>query len=56
MALSFTERAANRIHGTYLAERGCGMGIRIIAQPSECSGMAYRLVLSTSRSARCGIL
>ena len=43
MALSFTERAANQVRN-YLDERGGGLGIRIIVQSSECSGMAYRLV------------
>ena len=43
MALSFTKRAAEEV-GKYLEERGGGLGIRIIVQSSECSGMAYRLV------------
>lgn len=43
MALSFTERAANQVRN-YLDERGGGLGIRVIVQSSECSGMAYRLV------------
>lgn len=43
MALSFTDRAAKQVVN-YLEERGGGLGIRIIVQSSECSGMAYRLV------------
>ena len=43
MALSLTERAAEQVKN-YLRERGSGLGIRIIVQSSECSGMAYRLV------------
>ena len=42
MGISFTDRAAEQIR-RYLAERGGGLGIRIIVQSSECSGMAYRL-------------
>ena len=43
MALNFTERAAAQVRN-YLEERGGGLGIRLIVQTSECSGMAYRLV------------
>ena len=43
MAVSFTERAAAQVQ-VYLAERGGGLGIRVIVQSSECSGLAYRLV------------
>lgn len=43
MALSFTRRAAEEV-SNYLEERGGGLGIRVIVQSSECSGMAYRLV------------
>ena len=28
----------------YLNERGGGLGVRVIVQSSECSGMAYRMV------------
>ena len=42
MGISVTDRAAEQIR-RYLAERGGGLGIRIIVQSSECSGMAYRL-------------
>ena len=50
MALSFTERAASQVRN-YLEERRCGMGIRIIVQSSECSGMAYRLVFVDEQEA-----
>ena len=43
MAVSLTQRAAEEITKS-LDERGGGLGIRVIVQPSECSGMAYRLV------------
>lgn len=43
MALNFTKRAAAQVRN-YLEERGGGLGIRLIVQTSECSGMAYRLV------------
>lgn len=43
MALNFTDRAAKQVQN-YLMERGGGLGIRIIVQSSECSGMAYRMV------------
>lgn len=43
MAVSLTQRAAEEVR-SYLRERGGGLGIRVIVQPSECSGMAYRLV------------
>lgn len=42
MAMSFTNSAAEQVRN-YLAERGGGLGIRVIVQSSECSGMAYRL-------------
>ncbi len=43
MALTLSESAARHVR-QYLDERGHGLGIRIMAQPSECSGIAYRLV------------
>ena len=43
MAVSFTERAAEQVR-SYLEERGGGLGIRIMVQSSECSGMAYRML------------
>ncbi len=43
MTMSFTARAATEVRN-YLNNRGGGLGIRIVVQPSECSGMAYRLV------------
>lgn len=43
MALSLTKRAAEEVC-IYLEERGGGLGIRVIVQSSECSGMAYKLV------------
>lgn len=43
MAVSFTQRAAEGIIKS-LDERGGGLGIRVIVQSSECSGMAYRLL------------
>ena len=42
MAVSLTDRAAEEIRN-YLARRGGGLGIRVIVQSSECSGMTYRL-------------
>lgn len=45
MAVVLTERAAVEIR-RYLDERGQGIGIRIIVEPSECSGLAYRLVFA----------
>ena len=42
MALSFTEEAAAQVR-QMIAERGGGLGIRLIVEPSECSGLAYRL-------------
>ena len=45
MALSLTERAAQQIQ-SYLTDRGRGLGIRVIVESSECSGMAYRLVFA----------
>lgn len=43
MAILFTDRAANKVC-SLLQERGGGLGIRLMVQSSECSGMAYRLV------------
>lgn len=43
MALSFTERAAKEVC-TFLEARGGGLGIRVMVESSECSGMAYKLV------------
>ena len=42
MALSFTEGAAEAVR-RMIDERGGGLGIRLIVEPSECSGLAYRL-------------
>lgn len=42
MALSFTEGAAEQVR-RMIDERGGGLGIRLIVEPSECSGLAYRL-------------
>ena len=50
MALSFSQRAANQVRN-YLEERGGGLGIRIIVQSSECSGMTYRLVFVDEQEA-----
>lgn len=43
MAVNLTERAAIKVRH-YLEERGGGLGIRVVVESSECSGMAYRLV------------
>lgn len=43
MAVSLTQRAAEEVI-KYLEERGGGLGVRVIVQSSECSGMAYRMV------------
>ena len=43
MAVTLTPRAAQEIL-KYLDERGGGLGIRVLVQSSECSGMAYRMV------------
>ena len=43
MALSLTERAAKQILH-HMKERGGGLGIRVIVEPSECSGLSYRLL------------
>ena len=43
MALSLTERAAKQVL-QYMDERGGGLGIRVIVEPSECSGLSYRLL------------
>ena len=43
MALSLTERAAKQVL-QYMDDRGGGLGIRVIVEPSECSGLSYRLV------------
>ena len=42
MALSFTEVAAAQVR-RMIDERGGGLGIRLIVEPSDCSGLAYRL-------------
>ena len=42
MALSLSKFAAEQVQN-YLKERGYGLGVRLIAQRSECSGMGYRL-------------
>ena len=42
MALSFTEGAAEAVR-RMIDERCGGLGIRLIVEPSECSGLAYRL-------------
>lgn len=42
MALSFTEEAATEVR-KMIDERGHGLGIRILVEPSECSGLSYRL-------------
>ena len=42
MALSLSKLAAEQVQH-YLEGRGHGLGIRLIAQASECSGMAYRI-------------
>ena len=43
MALSLTERAAKQVL-QHMNERGGGLGIRVIVEPSECSGLSYRLL------------
>ena len=43
MAVSLTQRAAEEVI-KYLEARGGGLGVRVIVQSSECSGMAYRMV------------
>ena len=42
MALSFSTTAAQEMLN-YLAQRGGGLGIRLMVQTSECDGMTYRL-------------
>ena len=42
MKISLTPRAAQQVLN-YLADRGRGLGIRILVQSSECSGMTYHL-------------
>lgn len=42
MGLEFTVGAAAEVR-RMLEERGRGIGIRVIVEPSECSGLAYRL-------------
>lgn len=42
MALSFSDTAAKEMQN-YLAQRGGGLGIRLMVQTSECDGMTYRL-------------
>ena len=43
MALSLTERAAKQVL-QHMNERGGGLGIRVIVEPSECSGLSYLLL------------
>ncbi len=50
MAVSLTQRAAEEVI-KYLDERGSGLGIRVIVQSSECSGMAYRMVFVDAQEA-----
>jgi iron-sulfur cluster assembly protein len=42
MALSFSKAAAQEMQ-KYLANRGGGLGIRLMVETSECDGMSYRL-------------
>lgn len=42
MAISLSETAAQHVR-TYIEQRGHGLGIRLLVETSECSGMAYRL-------------
>lgn len=42
MTIGFTETAAKYVRH-YLALRGKGLGVRLVVQPAECSGMAYHL-------------
>ena len=43
MALSLTEKAAKQVL-QHMNERGGGLGIRVIVEPSDCSGLSYRLL------------
>lgn len=40
MAISLTESAADRIR-SFLAARGCGVGLRLGVRKTGCSGFAY---------------
>lgn len=42
MAVKLTQSAAEKVL-QYIGERGKGVGIRIIVESSECSGLSYRL-------------
>lgn len=42
MTLSLTEVAAQYVRH-YLTLRGTGLGVRLVAQTAECSGMGYHL-------------
>ena len=42
MALSLSVAAAQEVK-KYLAQRGHGLGIRLLVQTSDCDGMAYRI-------------
>ena len=42
MALSLSATAAQEIKN-YLANRGHGLGIRLLVETSDCNGMAYKL-------------
>lgn len=42
MTMSFSERAAAEVR-KHLVARGGGLGIRVVVETSECSGLAYRL-------------
>ena len=42
MAVMLTEKAAEQVH-RMIGERGSGIGIRIIVESSDCSGLSYRL-------------
>jgi len=42
MAITLTETAANRVE-KFLANRGKGVGLRLGAKTTGCSGMAYTL-------------
>ena len=49
MALSFTEGAAEAVR-RMIDERGGGLGIRLIVEPSECSGLASCSKLPDARA------
>ena len=42
MGLTLTEHAAAEVR-RMIDERGQGMGIRLLVEPSECSGLSYSL-------------